>query len=96
MVSYLPDAHAANRWFAHYPSLTEGAQITTEPELGRVFEALTEVHPTIFLGVPRIWVKVEAALEQRLEAERFAIPSPIGWRACTSSPAWTRLARPTR
>jgi len=70
VVSYLPDAHAANRWFAHYLCLSVGGQITTEPELGRVFEALTEVHPTIFLGVPRIWVKVKAALEQRLAAER--------------------------
>lgn len=73
VVSYLPDAHAANRWFAHYLCMAEGGQITTEPELGRVFEALTEVHPTIFLGVPRIWVKVKASLEQRLAAE----PSPI-------------------
>ncbi|MBF6331364.1 AMP-dependent synthetase/ligase [Nocardia transvalensis] len=69
VVSYLPDAHAANRWFAHYLNMLEGGQITTVPDLKQVAEALTEVHPTVFLGVPRIWVKVKAALEERLAAE---------------------------
>ncbi|MFI5775632.1 AMP-dependent synthetase/ligase [Nocardia sp. NPDC051570] len=69
VVSYLPDAHAANRWFAHYLNLLHAAQITTVAELKQVAEALTEVHPTVFLGVPRIWVKVKAALEERLAAE---------------------------
>ncbi|QIS19855.1 AMP-dependent synthetase/ligase [Nocardia terpenica] len=80
VVSYLPDAHAANRWLAHYLCLVEGGQITTVPELAQVVDALAEVHPTIFLGVPRIWVKVKAALEERFAAE----PNPvrrrlIGW-----------------
>ncbi|MCM6775490.1 long-chain fatty acid--CoA ligase [Nocardia sp. CDC159] len=69
VVSYLPDAHAANRWFAHYLNLLEGGQITTVADLKQVAEALTEVRPTVFLGVPRIWVKVKAALEEKLAAE---------------------------
>ncbi|MBB5917070.1 long-subunit acyl-CoA synthetase (AMP-forming) [Nocardia transvalensis] len=73
VVSYLPDAHAANRWFAHYLNLLEGAQITTVPDLKQVADALTEVRPTVFLGVPRIWVKVKAALEDRLAAEPSAV-----------------------
>ncbi|WP_330181082.1 AMP-dependent synthetase/ligase [Nocardia sp. NBC_01503] len=73
VVSYLPDAHAANRWFAHYLSMTRGAQITTCPDLKQVAEALAEVHPSVFLGVPRVWVKVKAALEDRFAAE----PSPV-------------------
>ncbi|WP_244975892.1 AMP-dependent synthetase/ligase [Nocardia huaxiensis] len=73
VVSYLPDAHAANRWFAHYLSLLTGGQITTVPDLKKVAEALIEVRPTVFLGVPRVWVKVKAALEEKLSAE----PSPI-------------------
>ncbi|MGV9673686.1 AMP-dependent synthetase/ligase [Nocardia sp. NPDC003482] len=73
VVSYLPDAHAANRWFAHYLGLLEGGQITTVPEFSQVAEALVEVRPTVFLGVPRIWVKVRAALEERLAAE----PNPL-------------------
>ncbi|WP_068001449.1 AMP-dependent synthetase/ligase [Nocardia pseudobrasiliensis] len=69
VVSYLPDAHAANRWFAHYLNLLTAGQITTVPDLKQVAEALAEVHPSVFLGVPRVWVKVKAALEERLAAE---------------------------
>ncbi|MFI6365558.1 AMP-dependent synthetase/ligase [Nocardia sp. NPDC050630] len=73
VISYLPDAHAANRWFAHYLTMLEGGEITTVADLKKVADALAEVHPTVFLGVPRIWVKVKAALEERFAAE----PSPI-------------------
>ncbi|MGW0249603.1 AMP-dependent synthetase/ligase [Nocardia goodfellowii] len=71
VISYLPDAHAANRWFAHYLTMLEGGQITTVPDFKQVAAALTEVHPTVFLGVPRVWVKVKGALE-----ERFADAKP--------------------
>ncbi|WP_433685748.1 AMP-dependent synthetase/ligase [Nocardia sp. CA-119907] len=73
VISYLPDAHAANRWFAHYLTMLEGGEITTVAELKQVAQALAEVHPTVFLGVPRIWVKVKGSLEERFAAE----PSPV-------------------
>ncbi|WP_405498552.1 AMP-dependent synthetase/ligase [Nocardia sp. NBC_00511] len=69
VVSYLPDAHAANRWFAHYLSMLTGAEITTCPDLKQVAGALAQVRPSVFLGVPRVWVKVKAALEERFAAE---------------------------
>ena len=69
VISYLPDAHAANRWFAHYTSLLHGVTITTVPDVKQVITALTEIRPTGFLGVPRIWVKLRAALEQRIADE---------------------------
>ncbi|MEU7144486.1 AMP-dependent synthetase/ligase [Nocardia sp. NPDC046473] len=72
VISYLPDAHAANRWFAHYLTLLEGCQITTVADFKQVATALAEVHPSVFLGVPRVWVKVKGALE-----ERFATESPV-------------------
>ncbi len=73
VVSYLPDAHAANRWFAHYGSLLHGGQITCLADAKQVIDALTDVRPTVFLGVPRIWVKLKAALEATVADE----PSPI-------------------
>lgn len=72
VISYLPDAHAANRWFAHYLTMSSGGQITTVADLKQVAAALAEVHPSIFLGVPRVWVKVKGALE-----DRFAAESPV-------------------
>ncbi|WP_306364779.1 long-chain fatty acid--CoA ligase [Nocardia sp. CC227C] len=79
VVSYLPDAHAANRWFAHYLSMLTGGQITTVPDLKQVAEALTEVHPSVFLGVPRVWVKVKAALEERFSAEPRPKRALVEW-----------------
>ncbi|WP_078316516.1 long-chain fatty acid--CoA ligase [Mycobacterium sp. D16Q16] len=73
VISYLPDAHAANRWFAHYTNLLHGVTVTTVPDVKQVLAALTVVRPTAFLGVPRIWVKLKAALEQRIADE----PSPV-------------------
>lgn len=80
VVSYLPDAHAANRWFAHYLSILTGGEITTCPDLRQVAGALTEVRPTVFLGVPRVWVKVKAALEERVATETGPLQRLlIGW-----------------
>lgn len=70
-VSYLPDAHAANRWFTHYQSLLHGAQITTVGDPKQVLEALKDVRPTAFLGVPRLWIKAKAGLEAQVKSESF-------------------------
>lgn len=66
VISYLPDAHSANRWFAHYLCILNGGQITTVSEAKQVLGALQEVRPTVFLGVPRIWIKAKAGLEAAL------------------------------
>jgi long-chain acyl-CoA synthetase len=73
VLSYLPDAHAANRWIAHYANLLCGIQLTTLADGKKAIEALTDVRPTIFLGVPRIWVKVKAALEANVADD----PNPV-------------------
>ncbi|WP_156095023.1 AMP-binding protein, partial [Nocardia lijiangensis] len=92
VISYLPDAHSANRWFAHYLTMLEGGQITTVPDLKQVAAALAEVRPTVFLGVPRVWVKVKGALEERFAAEPPARRALARWavgvgraRACAAS-----------
>ncbi|MGH3726643.1 MAG: AMP-dependent synthetase/ligase [Mycobacterium sp.] len=66
-VSYLPDAHAANRWVTHYQNLLYGVQITTVSDPKAVLGALTDVRPTLFLGVPRVWVKAKMGLDAALE-----------------------------
>ncbi|MEV0292038.1 long-chain fatty acid--CoA ligase [Nocardia sp. NPDC050710] len=79
VISYLPDAHAANRWFAHYLTMLEGGQITTVADFAQVAAALAEVHPTVFLGVPRIWVKIKGALEARFATESGIKRRLIAW-----------------
>lgn len=72
-VSYLPDAHAANRWFAHYTNLLHGVPVTTVADTKQIIAAMTDVRPTSFLGVPHVWTKLKASLEQRVADE----PSPV-------------------
>ncbi|QIS23395.1 AMP-dependent synthetase/ligase [Nocardia terpenica] len=79
VVSYLPDAHMANRWVAHYASMLYGIQITTVADPARVVSALTEVRPSIFLGVPRVWVKMRSALEAAARTRPRVQRVSLGW-----------------
>jgi len=91
VISYLPDAHAANRWFAHYTNLLYGVTITTVPDVKQVIAALTEVRPTGFLGVPRIWVKLKVALEQRIADEPNPVKRSLARRAFSIGQAKARM-----
>src|SRR5215207_4814486 len=55
LVSYLPDAHIANRWGAHYSNLRYGIQITTVDDPKQLVATLPSVRPTFFGGVPAVW-----------------------------------------
>ncbi|TDC86946.1 long-chain fatty acid--CoA ligase [Actinomadura sp. 7K507] len=69
LVSYLPDAHVANRYFSHYLAMAAGASITTVADLKTVAQVLPAVRPTVFLGVPAFWYKVQTALTQAITAQ---------------------------
>jgi long-chain acyl-CoA synthetase len=75
-VSYLPMAHIAERLFSHYASFVFGYTVTALGDMPRLLDALLEVRPTRFFGVPRTWEKllaaVDVALEPRFGAERAA------------------------
>ncbi|MBI5103397.1 MAG: long-chain fatty acid--CoA ligase [Solirubrobacterales bacterium] len=65
-ISYLPSAHIADRWGLHYSAfMTYGMTVTGLDDPTRIAEALTEVRPTMFGGVPRVWEKLKAALEAK-------------------------------
>ena len=57
-ISYLPMAHIAERLFGHYAAFVFGYSVTSLRDLTRLGEALREVRPTRFFGVPRIWEKL--------------------------------------
>jgi long-subunit acyl-CoA synthetase (AMP-forming) len=64
VLSYLPDAHLANRWFGLYIPMASGATVLTVRDGRTVAAALRDFQPTMFLGVPMIWYKFKAAIEQ--------------------------------
>ncbi|MCW3065622.1 MAG: long-chain-fatty-acid--CoA ligase [Solirubrobacterales bacterium] len=73
--SYLPSAHLADRWAAHYyASIVYGATITCVADPRQVVAALPEVRPTAWGAVPRIWEKLMAALQAKGIADPSVLP----------------------
>jgi long-subunit acyl-CoA synthetase (AMP-forming) len=64
VLSYLPHAHAADRWFSHYSAfMTYGATVTDVAALSDLISTTMQVRPTSWGGVPRVWEKLKAALQ---------------------------------
>jgi len=82
VTSYLPHAHAADRWSSHYNSIVYGIQVTDVADAREVSAALGQLHPTIWGAVPRVLEKLKAALEAAInadpdEARRAAVQGAI-------------------
>jgi long-chain acyl-CoA synthetase len=68
-VSYLPLAHGAERTIAHYLAMWVAGSVYFCPEVREVFEYVPEVRPYAFLGVPRVWEKLQAGIMAKLASE---------------------------
>ncbi|MFB8002321.1 AMP-dependent synthetase/ligase [Nocardia sp. NPDC056000] len=79
VISYLPDAHLANRAFGHYNNLIEGVQVTAVADPKQLVAALAEVRPTLFLAVPAIWYKLKAGIENIVAQESSVKRAVVGW-----------------
>jgi long-subunit acyl-CoA synthetase (AMP-forming) len=69
VVSWLPNAHIAERNAHHYLPIVFGLEITTVPDARQVLQALPQVRPSWFFAVPRIWEKLKAGLETMLASQ---------------------------
>ena len=65
-VSYLPLCHVAEQIYTVCLPLRCGAVVNFAESLRTVQNDLREIAPTLFLGVPRIWEKLHAAIEIRI------------------------------
>ena len=63
LLSYLPLSHIAEKMVSLYGPLTFGATAWFAESLEKLPENLKEVRPHAFLGVPRVWEKIQAAME---------------------------------
>jgi len=68
VISFLPMAHAGGRLTAHYFALAHGATITVCPDLKQLPAYLAAVHPDAFFAVPRLWEKLQVAIEGMVDA----------------------------
>jgi long-subunit acyl-CoA synthetase (AMP-forming) len=65
ITSFLPAAHVADRFSTLYLQQAYGTQIWAVADIRNILPALREVRPTIWGAVPRIWEKLELAIEAR-------------------------------
>jgi long-chain acyl-CoA synthetase len=83
VISYLPMAHIAERYGSHYSPMLTGEQVTPLADAKALPGALTDVRPTIFGGVPRVWEKLKAGIETLVayepdQARRQAVQDAFG------------------
>jgi long-chain acyl-CoA synthetase len=69
VVSYLPLAHAADRFLTYYGSIVGGHVTHFCPDVTQVLQTLTDVRPSFFGAVPRIWEKLHAGIMAGISRE---------------------------
>ena len=75
-VSYLPLCHAAEQGMTNFAGLIVQGETFYCSDLTQIKDYLVDVHPTIFLAVPRVWEKFESALRGKL-AEATGIKAKL-------------------
>ncbi len=91
-VSYLPLCHAAEQGMLNFSGLTIGSEAYFCRDLTQIKDYLVKVRPTIFLAVPRVWEKFEAALRGKM-AEATGIKAKLAnWARETELAAFKREA----
>jgi len=68
-LSYLPLAHAFERFSGHWNAIIRREQVYFCPDPLKVFQYAAEVHPTVFIGSPRVWEKLQAGIQAAISAD---------------------------
>lgn len=69
LLSFLPMAHMGGRNNGHHYPLPYGATITVVPDMNDVQAALIDVRPDLFSSTPRIFEKLQVAVESLISDE---------------------------
>ena len=68
-VSYLPMAHIMERLLGHYYLVDFATLVACCPQTSQMAATAREVHPNLFIGVPRVWEKLYAGVNGALAAD---------------------------
>ena len=71
--SYLPLCHIAERLLVMMGSLYTGGKVSFAESLDTFSANLSEVSPTVFLGVPRIWTKFQQGILAKIPQKKLNI-----------------------
>jgi long-chain acyl-CoA synthetase len=69
VISYLPLAHAADRFLTYWQAIVAGHVTHYCPDLTQLLPTLLDVRPTFFGAVPRVWEKLHAGINAAIAAE---------------------------
>ncbi|MGY1934094.1 fatty acid--CoA ligase FadD11 [Nocardia gipuzkoensis] len=70
ITSFMPTAHIADRLTALYVQEVLGTQVTCVSDPTNIAAALTDLRPTVWGAVPRVWEKLKAAIEFKVSDEQ--------------------------
>ncbi|MFT4978459.1 MAG: long-chain acyl-CoA synthetase [Myxococcota bacterium] len=71
VLSYLPLAHGMDRWLSECLSLYNGSQIFFAESLTTFVADLNRAKPTLFVSVPRLWLKFQLGVFSKMPPKRL-------------------------
>ena len=66
MLSYLPLSHVAERTLVEHGQLATGMHVYFAESLETFTSDLQRARPTVFFSVPRLWVKIQQRINQKM------------------------------
>ncbi|MEX1363475.1 MAG: AMP-binding protein, partial [Nannocystaceae bacterium] len=70
-LSYLPLAHGMDRWLSECLSLYSGGTVYFADSLQTFVEDLKRARPTVFVSVPRLWLKFQLGVYHKIPKKRL-------------------------
>lgn len=70
-ISYLPLSHVAERYVIEMGSLRKGFQVFFAHSLETFLEDLQRCRPTLFFSVPRLWIKFQMGVFEKVPQEKL-------------------------
>ncbi|HJK99535.1 MAG TPA: AMP-binding protein [Polyangiaceae bacterium LLY-WYZ-14_1] len=71
MLSYLPLAHAMDRWLSECMSMYVGMHVFFAESVDTFVEDLKRAHPTLFISVPRLWLKFQLGVFAKMPEKKL-------------------------
>lgn len=71
MLSYLPLAHVFERWVVETASLVFGTHLFFAESLATFVADLNRARPTLFVSVPRLWLKFQQGVSAKMPPSRL-------------------------
>ena len=79
ILSYLPLAHGMDRWLSFCCTMYSGVHVYFAESLSTFVQDLNRARPTLFLSVPRLWLKFQIGVYKKMPPKKlnFLLKIPI-------------------